>query len=148
MIVQVRDVKALRKDDANMIAIWRGEEEKTARDQKSNKGPRTEHDAEQLDMLSRVRRYRNTFAEILVVGSILQKLEGEELNRFERWRMVDEAELNAERKEEAEDIKAVAEERYDGITGMVFRRHARNREKEFTRMMSIREKGGKRDPER
>lgn len=141
--VQVRDVKALRGDDANMLAIWRGEEEKTAQDQKDKAatGPRTEGSAEQLDMLSRVRRYRNTFAEILVVGSILQKLEGEELNRFERWRTIDEAEKREASKEGMEDLKDVAEERYDGITGMIFKRKAKRREKDFAGLMAIAEKG-------
>lgn len=38
-------------------------------------------------MLDRVKAYRNTFAEILVIGSILQKLEGDELRAFERFRL-------------------------------------------------------------
>ena len=32
-------------------------------------------------------RYRNTFASILVLGSILQKLAGDDVNQFERWRV-------------------------------------------------------------
>jgi hypothetical protein len=119
--VQIRDVRALRGDDANILAIWRGEAEhrggparsgqrsKTRQssvagsgsgtglpsilpddDEKSHlKAPPVFDEAE--DMLGRVRRYRNTFAEILVLGSILQKLEGEELNRFERWREAEKA---------------------------------------------------------
>lgn len=39
------------------------------------------------DMVSRVRRYRNAFAEILVLSSTLLGLEGEDLKRFERWRV-------------------------------------------------------------
>jgi potassium channel subfamily K len=137
ILVQVRDVKALRGDDANMISIWRGEEEKTARDQKAQSKDQTQQSADQEDMLSRVRRYRNTFAEILVIGSILQELEGNELNRFERWRRVDEAEMEEEGREENEDLEDVADERYDGITGMIFKRHARKlREKDMGRIMS------------
>jgi cell division protein FtsW (lipid II flippase) len=45
-------------------------------------------------MLSKIRRYRNTVAEILVLGSILKKLEGEELNRLERWREAERTEDN------------------------------------------------------
>lgn len=37
------------------------------------------------DMLTRVRRYRSTFAEILVLSSTLLGLEGDDLKRFERW---------------------------------------------------------------
>lgn len=55
--VQVRDVKALRGDDANMIAIWRGEEEKTNKDAKDREaGHPRETKGGQEDMLSRVRR--------------------------------------------------------------------------------------------
>lgn len=37
------------------------------------------------NMLTRVRRYRSAFAEILVLCSILLGLEGDDLKRFERW---------------------------------------------------------------
>jgi hypothetical protein len=43
-------------------------------------------------MLSKVWSYRNTFAEILMVGRILQTLQGEELNGFERWRRAGQSE--------------------------------------------------------
>jgi potassium channel subfamily K len=43
-------------------------------------------------MISKVWSYRNTFSEILMVESILQTLEGAELNRFERWRRAGRAE--------------------------------------------------------
>lgn len=63
-------------------------------EKQQNRGPPTEAYSlqplppdEAPSMLSRVRAYRNVFAEILVVGSILQKLEGEELRAFERFRL-------------------------------------------------------------
>ncbi|ORY28329.1 hypothetical protein BCR39DRAFT_535524 [Naematelia encephala] len=122
--VQVRDVRALRGDDANMLAIWRGEEQKTARDQKNREAA---HQAEDVDMLNRVRRYRNTFAEILVIGSILQKLEGEELNRFERWRDEGQTREAEERQGDGdgEALEDVAQETWEGITGRMFRHHAK-----------------------
>jgi len=62
----------------------------------------------------------------------LQKLEGKELNRFERWRDQDEAEQEEERHEELEDLDAVADEKYNGLSGKMFRRQAnRLRKLEF-----------------
>ncbi|WWC89755.1 uncharacterized protein L201_004681 [Kwoniella dendrophila CBS 6074] len=116
--VQARDVRALKGDDKDIMAIWYGESEETEksknqanvdiqkRGKDNNNGQMdnstTEQSKGQLDMLSRVRRYRNTFAEILVVGSILQKLEGEEKERFERWRE-DENEENADEPDDDDD---------------------------------------------
>lgn len=51
--MQIRDVKALRGDDANMLAIWRGEEVKTAKDKEKKQEART---STEVDLLSRVRR--------------------------------------------------------------------------------------------
>ncbi|WWC60913.1 uncharacterized protein I303_103489 [Kwoniella dejecticola CBS 10117] len=97
--VQARDVRALKGDDTEILGIWEQESDKLKqskvqanRDVQTNNSSSTtagtslQDSTGQLDMLSRVRRYRNTFAEILVVGSILQKLEGEEKERFERFR--------------------------------------------------------------
>ena len=95
--------------------------------------------------LTRFGRYRNTFATILVLGSILQKLSGDDLNRFERWRghtpvpgsPQDEREDPGERErdlgnEAAEDtrqankeIDDIADEHFTGITGLMFRQHTR-----------------------
>ena len=109
-----------------MIAIWRGEEEKTARDRVKRQDAQNKDSTDQspgqvekavegnstdqgamaegdMDMLSRVRRYRETFAEVLVLGSILRKLEGEEQNRFERWR------------EENNDVGKSGEERWEQV---------------------------------
>ena len=50
----------MRGDDANMLAIWRGEEDKTAKDQKDQKdrqGPNTSPaEANDVDMIARVMR--------------------------------------------------------------------------------------------
>lgn len=56
ILVQVRDVRRLRGDDANMLAIWRGEEEQTAHDQK-RRLDNDESNLYQKDMLSRVQRW-------------------------------------------------------------------------------------------
>lgn len=56
-------------------------------------------------MLARVRAYRNTFAEILVIGSILQKLEGEELRAFERFRL-EEAQRDLAKHKQEEEAQA------------------------------------------
>ncbi|KAL7423995.1 Potassium channel [Cryptotrichosporon argae] len=86
--IQIRDVRALRGDDANLAAIWRGEEDQRNKDA-ADRDRAHEGDDDAEDMLARVRRYRNTFAEILVLSSILQKLEGDDLNQFERWRQAE-----------------------------------------------------------
>ena len=54
--MQVRDVRSLRGDDANMLAIWRGEEMKTAKDQEKRKQEDDQSNSEDADMLSRVKR--------------------------------------------------------------------------------------------
>ncbi|WWD01178.1 hypothetical protein V866_008118 [Kwoniella sp. B9012] len=146
--VQVRDVRALRGDDKDVLAIWQGESEQTDRSkQQASRDIESRHNPDssvtnnetspaqskgQLDMLSRVRRYRNTFAEILVVGSILQKLEGQEKERFERWRAQDEVSLPDERQEEADgdgegatDIDKLADHKWDGLTFRIYKRWAR-----------------------
>ncbi|RXK36226.1 hypothetical protein M231_06496 [Tremella mesenterica] len=112
--VQIRDVRALRGDDANLLAIWRGEEQKTENDIAQRKKDQPDQapnmagedkKGHEVDMLHRVRRYRDTFAEVLVLGSILQKLEGDDLNQFERWR------------EQNDDINREPEERWEAIAG-------------------------------
>ncbi|RSH94166.1 hypothetical protein EHS25_003969 [Saitozyma podzolica] len=108
--MQIRDVRALRGDEATVLSTWGGELGHKGHDAESKaKGGRGQGpSAPQADkgqqagkqqgpdrshsMLSKVWSYRNTFAEILMVGSILQTLEGAELNRFERWRRAGRAE--------------------------------------------------------
>ena len=50
----------MRGDDANLLAIWRGEEEKTAKDQKDQKDRRdpstTPEQVKDIDMVARVKR--------------------------------------------------------------------------------------------
>ncbi|GFZ44870.1 hypothetical protein JCM24511_02596 [Saitozyma sp. JCM 24511] len=107
--LQIRDVRAVRGDNGNILAIWRGDRVHGAHDSvpicehgfKNGTGPESllPHDEKERNerkpppapdrsdgMVPKVQRYRNTFAEILVLGAIIQKLEGEELIRFERWR--------------------------------------------------------------
>ncbi|ORX33742.1 hypothetical protein BD324DRAFT_653796 [Kockovaella imperatae] len=78
--VQERDVRAVRGDDADMIAIWRGVDKEN--EENHTRFPSMSNS---MDLLSKVSRYRNTFATILVLGSILQRLSGDDLKRFERW---------------------------------------------------------------
>ncbi|KAK4687044.1 hypothetical protein P7C73_g3079, partial [Tremellales sp. Uapishka_1] len=138
--VQERDVKAIRGDDRNMQAIWRGEERQTKADQEdSRKTSPDEKSGGPQDMLSRVKRYRNTFAEILVLGSILQRLKGEDLKMFERWR--DPKEIEGGRAEnsrpgETADLDEVADDEFDGITGKLFRLQARRMTKDLKRVLS------------
>ncbi|WVR05393.1 hypothetical protein IAU60_002407 [Kwoniella sp. DSM 27419] len=105
--VQVRDVKAIRGKSADILALWSGEDDRTAKDKQTasneirtnysdptmNDQPSSTSSADkskgQLDLLHRVMRYRSAFAEILVLGSLLQRLEGEEKQTFERWREED-----------------------------------------------------------
>ncbi len=69
-----------------------------------------------------------------MIGSILQKLEGDELNRFERLRNVDKEEQEEEMHNPMEDLERVADEKYDGITGKMFKHHAKR-----LRAMSVKE---------
>ncbi|GFZ48419.1 hypothetical protein JCM24511_06167 [Saitozyma sp. JCM 24511] len=70
--VQIRDVRALRSDDADVLAIWSGNTEQ------SQLTDRTD------GVLQQAWKYRNTFAEILVVGGLLEDLQGEQLGVLER----------------------------------------------------------------
>jgi potassium channel subfamily K len=115
-------VKAVRGDDANIMAIWRGVEKSQTED-----GP--------LGKLAKVREYRNTFAEILVIGAILQRLEGEEKNKFERWRTRDEDEEEETEQDQAKDLEKVADEQFDGMTKKIMRYHAQ-------KMRRVRERKG------
>ncbi|OCF71649.1 hypothetical protein I204_07709 [Kwoniella mangroviensis CBS 8886] len=159
--VQARDVRALRGDDQDVLAIWQGESEQTDRSKQqadraiesrhnpdssvTNNGTSPAQSKGQLDMLSRVRRYRNTFAEILVVGSILQRLEGQEKERFERWRAQDEDSLPDEGQEEADgdgegaaDIDKLADHKWDGLTFRIYKRWARKvREKDIHKWETV-----------
>ncbi|GFZ48406.1 hypothetical protein JCM24511_06154 [Saitozyma sp. JCM 24511] len=115
--VQVRDVSALKREDANVLAIWRGETEYiglhdstyTCQVQAGGPGPGSslsdyEEQRERLEckprhqlpnpsnaMLQHVGKYRSTFAEIIVVGAILQTLESEEVNRLKKCQILKQA---------------------------------------------------------
>jgi potassium channel subfamily K len=94
LAVQIRDVRALRGDDANILAIWGGDTELTTvtkselkskneavpelslpRDGKEQQGLQQSMPSQLTDrtdgVLQQARKYRNTFAEILVVGALL-----------------------------------------------------------------------------
>ncbi|KIR39174.1 potassium channel protein [Cryptococcus deuterogattii 99/473] len=157
--VQIRDVKAIRGDDASIVSVWAGEEQAqrdaTDKDKtnKSSSGPGADPDKEhhskksQSDMLTKVTNYRTLFAEILVLGGILQKLEGAELKQFERWRgsllkaengrdggggrgedgeANDEMEVaNRLAEGDAEDIKVLGKERWPGLMKDLIKRQVK-----------------------
>ncbi|EAL22856.1 hypothetical protein CNBB0770 [Cryptococcus deneoformans B-3501A] len=158
--VQIRDVRAVRGDDANIVSVWAGEEQaqrNATEKHKNNKSssilgaePDKQHHfkGSPSDMLARVSNYRSLFAEILVLGGILQKLEGAELKQFERWRgrplkkmdgrdgvegreedevMNDEIRKVAHGRVEgnAEDMKAVGKDRWSGLMKDLIKRQMR-----------------------
>ncbi|OCF45376.1 hypothetical protein I317_00621 [Kwoniella heveanensis CBS 569] len=195
--VQIRDVRSIRGDDSDILSVWTGEVDKTRVDgpdrfkdidsnplthdesSKNDTSPKETQTKGQLDMLGSVRRYRNTFAEILVVGSLLQKLDGEEKESFERLReeaRVEEMKqgertrgdkegrelesksrhqsqertqkrdtrnettrhLSDEENGEVQDIDKVADERWNGLTGRVWKRYVlRVREKDLTKWETV-----------
>ncbi|ADV20024.1 potassium channel protein [Cryptococcus gattii E566] len=158
--VQIRDVKAIRGDDASIVSVWAGEEQaqRNATDKdKNNKSssdpgadPDKEHHSKksQSDMLTKVINYRSLFAEILVLGGILQKLEGAELKQFERWRgsllkaengrdggerRGEDEEANGEIREvanelaegDAKDMKVLGKERWSGLMKDLIKRQVK-----------------------
>lgn len=158
--MQIRDVRAVRGDDANIVSVWAGEEQaqrnatEKHKNNKSSSIPGAEPDKQHhfkgspSDMLARVSNYRSLFAEILVLGGILQKLEGAELKQFERWRgrplkkmdgrdgvegreedevMNDEIRKVAHGRVEgnAEDMKAVGKDRWSGLMKDLIKRQMR-----------------------
>ncbi|WRT67322.1 uncharacterized protein IL334_004292 [Kwoniella shivajii] len=155
--VQARDVRALKGDDKDIMAIWQDESNKNKSskreaseaidedDQNGTAQSKTQTKGE-LDLVTRVNRYRNTFAEVLVIGSVLQHLEGEEKERFERWRefRVEQAEdreqdrtkgkerVNQENEAdlEAKDINDVADKKWDGLSSRLAKRWVRKVRKE------------------
>jgi hypothetical protein len=46
--------------------------------------PQVDAGSDEPDVLQQVQKYRSLFAEILFLGSVLQKLDGDERNKFER----------------------------------------------------------------
>lgn len=94
--MQIRDAFGLA--DLDLSGVYKDEKQKADAATKEDQDARKKEMQRQAwifgddgtqddDMLSRVRRYRSTFAEVLVLGSTLLKLEGDDLKRFERWRI-------------------------------------------------------------
>ncbi|KAE8540951.1 hypothetical protein D1P53_002304 [Cryptococcus gattii VGV] len=158
--VQIRNVKGIRGDDASILSVWAGKEQahRNATDKDKNNqsppapgaDPDKEHHSEksQSDMLTKVINYRSLFAEILVLGGILQKLEGAELKQFERWRGTlleadhgrdggegpgEDEEANGEIREvnnrlaegDPEDMKVLGKERWSGLMKDLIKRQVR-----------------------
>ncbi|WOO81374.1 Outward-rectifier potassium channel TOK1 [Vanrija pseudolonga] len=85
--LQVRDAFRLYDQGIDVEKTYREEAEKARKE--ADEAKRDGGDDDQDDMLSRVRRYRSTFAEILVISSTLLRLEGDDLKQFERWHVGD-----------------------------------------------------------
>lgn len=158
--MQIRNVKGVRGDDASILSVWAGKEQahRNATDKDKNNqsppapgaDPDKEHHSEksQSYMLTKVINYRSLFAEILVLGGILQKLEGAELKQFERWRGTlveadhgrdggegreEDEEANGEIREvnnrlaegDPEDMKVLGKERWSGLMKDLIKRQVR-----------------------
>lgn len=96
--MQIRDAFQLYGNSIDLAKTYKDEAERTRteREQRAKEKEELHRQAAVIedtetddDMLSRVRRYRNTFAEVLVISSMLLKLEGDDLKRFERWHVGD-----------------------------------------------------------
>jgi hypothetical protein len=84
------------------------------------------------DTLEEVEKYRSLFAEILVLGSAIQDLDGDERARFERrpLPMIGERSKELDMREIVGDPPAEGVLR--GLTGMLYRQHARKLRKVYT----------------
>jgi hypothetical protein len=84
------------------------------------------------DTLEEVEKYRSLFAEILVLGSAIQDLEGDERARFERRPLPP----VGGRSKELETREIVGDPPSEGVltglTGMLYRQHARKLRKVYT----------------
>ncbi|CAK9784042.1 unnamed protein product [Cutaneotrichosporon oleaginosum] len=87
--LQVRDALHLYDFGIDLQGNYRAEAERAWKEAVAKHGLGDASTADQDDMLARVRRYRDTFAEILVLSSTLLQLQGDDLKRFERWRTGD-----------------------------------------------------------
>ncbi|KAL1411067.1 Potassium channel [Vanrija albida] len=86
--LQVRDAFRLYDEGIDVEKTYKQEAEKVRKEAAEAKREGGDDDG-QDDMLSRVRRYRSTFAEVLVISSTLLRLEGDDLKQFERWHVGD-----------------------------------------------------------
>ncbi|BEJ16499.1 hypothetical protein CspHIS471_0511040 [Cutaneotrichosporon sp. HIS471] len=87
--LQVRDALNLSDFGIDLQGNYRAESQSAWKEAVARHGLGDASSGEQDDMLSRVRRYRDTFAEILVLSSTLLQLQGDDLKSFERWRAGD-----------------------------------------------------------
>lgn len=138
--MQVRDALHLYDFGIDMQGNYRAEAEKAWKEAVAKHGLGDASSGEQDDMLARVRRYRDTFAEILVLSSTLLQLQGDDLKRFERWRTGD---LHHEIKvhKVAHDVAGKVRE---GVREGKPRPSARSREK---RRPSMQKKAAELDPD-
>ena len=77
-------------------------------------------------------RYRRTFAEILVLGSIIQKLEGSEQKAFERWEKRSDISAVEQMKECRETLDKISNTDLHNFTGEFIRQRARRVGKQMT----------------
>jgi len=89
------------------------------------------------DTLDQVEEYRSLFAEILVLGSSIQELEGNERARFER-RPVDSSRVKEDQTREEieegalESVREDGEKELGGLTRILYRQHAKKLKKAYT----------------
>ena len=96
-------------------------------EREEEKGPHRDEDT-----LEEVENYRSLFAEILVLGSAIQDLDGDERARFERRALppVGGRSKELETREIVRDPPS--EGALTGLTGMLYRQHARKLRKVYT----------------
>jgi len=88
---------------------------------------------DEADTLEEVENYRSLFAEILVLGSAIQDLDGDERARFERrpLKPLTGTKVDSELREEVGDPQA-EEGGLRGLTRILYRQHARKLKKAYT----------------
>lgn len=57
-----------------------------------------------------------------MIGSILQKFEGEDLNKFERWRKYEVEEAGEEQRRARDDLDKVADKQFHGLSKRILGR--------------------------
>jgi len=86
---------------------------------------------DEADTLEEVERYRSLFAEILVLGSAIQDIDGDERALFER-RPVQVRTKVAEEMHENVDNSPREADSLRGLTRILYRQHARKLHKAYT----------------
>jgi hypothetical protein len=89
------------------------------------------------DTLDQVEEYRNLFAEILVLGSSIQELDGTERARFERRPADFTRQKDEQTREEIEQgvlqsVRKDGEQELGGLTRILYRQHAKKLKKAYT----------------